>query len=87
MKKRILCLLLVFVMIFSFTACGQTKENTDTAVNTENQDTEQDTSDTLATQYPITVTDQVGREVTIESEPQKLVSGYYISTVFLSLLN
>ena len=30
--------------------------------------------------YPITLTDQAGREVTIEDEPQRLVSGYYIST-------
>lgn len=30
--------------------------------------------------YPITLTDQAGREVTIEEEPQRLVSGYYIST-------
>lgn len=30
--------------------------------------------------YPITVTDQAGREVVIEEKPEKLVSGYYIST-------
>ena len=33
-----------------------------------------------AVQYPLTLTDQAGREVTIEEEPQRLVSGYYIST-------
>ena len=37
--------------------------------------------------YPITLTDQAGREVTIEEEPQKLVSGYYISTSLLIALN
>jgi len=36
--------------------------------------------------YPITVTDQAGREVTIEAEPEKLVSGYYISTSLLIAL-
>lgn len=36
--------------------------------------------------YPFTVTDQLGREVTIESEPQSLVSGYYISTSLLVAL-
>ena len=30
--------------------------------------------------YPLTLTDQAGREVTIEEAPQRLVSGYYIST-------
>lgn len=36
--------------------------------------------------YPITLTDQAGRQVTIEAEPQKLVSGYYISTSLLIAL-
>lgn len=36
--------------------------------------------------FPVTVTDQLGREVTIESEPQTLVSGYYISTSLLITL-
>ena len=38
------------------------------------------------TAYPLTVTDQLGREVTIESEPQTLASGYYISTSLLIAL-
>ena len=36
--------------------------------------------------YPITVTDQAGRAVTIEKSPEKLVSGYYISTSLLIAL-
>lgn len=39
-----------------------------------------------AVEYPVTVTDQAGREVTISQEPQKLVSGYYISTSALIAL-
>lgn len=31
-------------------------------------------------EYPLTLTDQAGREVTIESRPERIVSGYYIST-------
>ena len=38
------------------------------------------------TAYPLTVTDQLGGEVTIESEPQTLASGYYISTSLLIAL-
>lgn len=38
------------------------------------------------TGYPVTVTDQLGREVTIEAEPETLVSGYYISTSLLIAL-
>ena len=37
--------------------------------------------------YPVVVTDHAGREVTIEAEPQKLVSGYYISTSLLIALD
>ncbi len=37
--------------------------------------------------YPVTLTDQGGRTVTIEKEPQKLVSGYYISTSLLIALD
>lgn len=36
--------------------------------------------------YPVKVTDQAGREVTIEKEPEKLVSSYYISTSMLVAL-
>jgi len=38
------------------------------------------------TDFPVTVTDGAGREVTIQSEPEKLVSGYYISTSLLLAL-
>ena len=31
-------------------------------------------------EYPVTLTDQAGREVTIENKPEHIVSGYYIST-------
>ncbi len=36
--------------------------------------------------FPVTVTDGAGREVTVRSEPEKLVSGYYISTSLLMAL-
>ena len=85
MKKKLLSLLLVFMLVFSITACGQTSNNTD--VNSEKENIKQNSTETLVTQYPITVTDQAGRQVTIESEPEKLVSGYYISTSLLIALD
>ena len=55
--------------------------NTEAADNTENSDAEiLDDSHANDIVYPITVTDMIGREVVIESEPQKIVSGYYISS-------
>ena len=56
----------------------------------ENTDRDNVSSEDSASQdsghYPITLTDQAGRQVTIEAEPQKLVSGYYISTSLLIAL-
>ena len=37
--------------------------------------------------FPVTVTDHAGREVTIEAQPETLVSGYYISTSLLIALD
>ena len=99
MKKRILSLLISLSLVLSMTACGQTEKNETPANNAETLEvtteenvttepsSEEMSEDTLTTQYPITVTDQAGREVTIESEPQKLVSGYYISTSLLIALD
>lgn len=36
--------------------------------------------------YPMTLTDQAGREVTLEKAPERIVSGYYISTSLLIAL-
>lgn len=40
-----------------------------------------------STVYPVTLTDQAGRTVTIEKEPERLVSGYYISTSLIIALD
>ena len=78
--KRIIALLLVLTMVLSFAACGQTVTPAETAGNpTESTNAE--------THYPVTITDHAGREVIIEKEPQKLVSGYYISTSLLIALD
>lgn len=37
--------------------------------------------------FPVTVTDQAGREVTIEREPETIVCGYYIATSMLIALD
>ena len=73
--KKILSLLLALSLVLSITACG--------AKQTSDSDSGNSASET---HYPVTLTDQAGREVTIEKEPQKLVSGYYISTSLLIAL-
>lgn len=41
----------------------------------------------FAAEWPITITDQAGREVTIAKEPESIVSGYYIATSTLIALD
>ncbi len=57
-----------------------TAEETETTTEevTEAETTEESTE--TASVFPVTITDQSGREVVIEEKPEKLVSGYYIST-------
>lgn len=74
--KKLLSLLLAVVMVFSIAACAKNDPAGSAADNVVS-----------VTQYPVTVTDQAGREVTIEEEPQRLVSGYYISTSALIALD
>ena len=69
--KKIISLLLLASMCAGMISCSDNQDN-----------------DIPADEYyPITVTDQAGREVVIEDEPEKLVSGYYISTSALIALD
>jgi iron complex transport system substrate-binding protein len=52
-------------------------------LSSEESSTEANAEQTV---YPVTVTDQAGREVTIEKEPSSIVSGYYISSSLLIAL-
>lgn len=99
--KRWLAILLTLALTFSTAACGNsTAPETDT-VPQSTEETETDNTASAAedsesgseetyndeqTIYPVTLTDQLGREVTIEEEPRTLVSGYYISTSLLLAL-
>ena len=71
--KKIISLVLVLAMVLAFPACGQSAQN-DLAGSAS------------AGRYPITLTDQAGREVTIEKEPQRLISSYYITTSLIMAL-
>lgn len=74
--KKLISVLLILVMALSFAACTAPADEGEIATDiTVNE-----------TVYPVTVTDQAGRSVTIESQPEKLISGYYISTSALIAL-
>ena len=69
--KRInkwLAMLLAVVIVLSFAACGK-----------EPAPAPQPEPTTDVT-YPVTVKDMAGREVTLEKQPERIVSGYYISS-------
>lgn len=69
--KKKIAVLLLLAMCAGTASCAKTEDN----------------SVAPGEYYPITVTDQAGREVVIEEEPEKLVSGYYISTSALIALD
>ncbi len=70
--KKIISLLLVLIMIVLTVSCAKEVPNTETADKSAS--------------YPMTLKDQAGREVVISEKPEKLVSGYYISTSALIAL-
>lgn len=77
--KNILSMLLASVMVLSLAACS----NQPAEENSSSQSSSEQTA-SLETTYPVTITDALGREVTIEEEPERLVSGYYITTSYLA---
>ncbi|WP_458408241.1 ABC transporter substrate-binding protein [Anaerotignum sp.] len=69
MRKRIIAFLMAMLMVISAAACGNA-EPAETVQNAEGA-------------YPVIITDHADREVTIEEEPQTIISGYYITTSML----
>ena len=68
--KRIFALLLALALLL--TACGAPAAS--------------EPAPDGASGYPLTLTDQAGRTVTLEDQPERIVSGYYISTSLLIAL-
>ena len=83
--KKALSLILTIAMVLSLAACGQPAAP-EAADPTPAPEVVEPEVIEPASHYPVTVTDQAGREVTIEDDPEKLVSGYYISTSLLIAL-
>ncbi|MCH4887333.1 ABC transporter substrate-binding protein [Acidaminobacter sp. JC074] len=83
--KKLISLLLVMMMVFAFVGCGaneanetNTVENTEVAETTEEvaetEEATEEVEDVVESYYPVSLTDGMGREVTIESEPMTVVS-------------
>lgn len=73
MKRRVFSLLIAFVLMFSAVACTTNSAKEEEIVEENKEE-------------PITVVDHLGRTVTLDKEPERIVSGYYISTSALIAL-
>ena len=67
-----------------------TEQAAETVTETASAETEETAAEeaieAAETTYPVTLTDQAGREVTLEAEPETIVSGYYIPSSLLIAL-
>lgn len=95
MKKMTTLLPALVLILALLTACsaGPARSPASTTATPATQVTEpamsepsQTTAAPQPASFPITVTDQLGRSVTLEQKPQRLVSGYYISSSLLIAL-
>ncbi len=88
MEKRLPALMLALVLIFALTSCASPAPGQPSGGN--DQSTKDSPSSPGSSQeqtaFPVTLTDAAGREVVIQAEPERLVSGYYITTSMLMAL-
>lgn len=86
----LLSLILILALLSACTAgTASSLESTSATPSAESTETPAVSVATTAPQpaaFPVTVTDQLGRSVTLEQKPQRLVSGYYISSSLLIAL-
>lgn len=83
--KKIISALLIAAMALSFAACTQPK-NPEVSTSAPTVESAPVTTDTPG-YYPVTVTDQAGREITIRQEPQRIITAYYITSSLLIALD
>lgn len=80
MKKFGLLVLSLLLALGLVTACGtdgnsnQANESGHDSENQEQQEPEQQSGDSAQGSFPVTITDALGEEVTIEEEPERIVS-------------
>ena len=90
MKKRLAVFALCASLLLSMAGCGSPQSQADSGsasqeAPSQSQAASQPQEEAQAA-FPVTVTDAAGREVTIQEEPQTLVSGYYITTSMIIAL-
>jgi len=95
MKKRLYLILITILMIMSVAACAaasneeaqeQGEQTTQPEVEVTQQPEASDEQETSQQVANVSVTDHLNRTVTIDKAPERIVSGYYISTSALIAL-
>lgn len=96
--KKTLVFILTCLLLGNLVACGNSTGNipsaepametsTETSVETSSEASTEPTTEvsaeTSAVVYPVTIIDHLNREITIDSQPESLVSGYYITSSLL----
>jgi len=79
MKKKVVLSILIFMMVILIVSCS--KPSTDSNEEKISNENTEEVND------EITVVDHLNRTVTIKNTPEKIVSGYYISTSALIALD
>lgn len=80
--NKLIPILLTISLLLSLAACGAAPVQTDLQATAAPPETE----GTPDAPYPMTLTDQAGREVMLSAEPRRIVSAYYISSSALIAL-
>jgi len=81
--KKFISIVLTLTMLLTLTACGQKAPKSPVP----ERPIQSNVADVEESKYPLFVTDQAGRNVTIEKEPQRLISSYYITTSLIMALD
>lgn len=84
--KKLISILLIFALALSISACAAAPAPAETAAPETTQAATEAPAE-AASPFPVTLTDQAGRTVTIDESPARIVSGYYISTSALIALH
>ena len=84
-SNRLIALLLAVALVF--TGCGAaTGASSASSSSAAASSAAQSSAQSAQAQFPVTVTDALGRTVTVTAEPQRIVSGYYITSSLLIAL-
>ncbi len=85
--KKITAIFLALVLCLSMTACANGQQASSEAASVQSTAASSSAAALPAeAEFPVTITDHLGRSVTIEQKPQNIVSGYYITSSLLIAL-